>query len=110
MKTKTELTTNDKLMVIFDKLLVYLSPKETKKDKISSYKYSGYNMKKQYHTYITAECNFLNVKNMPDLFPNEFAVEIKEDNILIMGENMEMNFAPDQILTIYNRIKKTLKN
>jgi hypothetical protein len=108
MKTKKELTQNEKLMVIFDKLLIYLSPTELKKD---YYKpehgmwcnHPGFSIYK-------AECNFLNANNMPDLFLEDFAVEIKEDNILIMGENMEYNFAPDQILTIYNRIKKTLKN
>jgi hypothetical protein len=107
MKTKTELTQNEKIKVIFDKLLAYLSPVETERK--TDYTYDAWSDKKRTWTILFAECNFENANKMPDLF-TDFAVEIKENNILILGENIEYNFAPDQILTIYNRIKKTLKN
>ena len=106
-KNNQELTQNEKLSIVFEKLMTYLSPVEKSKRYYKPEK-SIWNCHPGYTEYF-AECNFLNAENIPLPF-NDILIEAKENNILIMAENFEMNIAPDQILTIYTRMKKALKN
>jgi ABC-type long-subunit fatty acid transport system fused permease/ATPase subunit len=98
-------TTNEKIKATFEKLLIYLQPKETSKQN-STY-WSCVDNKRHTYTVKFAECSFLNCKNIP-LPYSDILVEVTEQNICIIADNLEYNFAPDQILTIWNRIKKTL--
>lgn len=98
-------TQNDKIKVVFEKLITYLAPKEISKRSETFWDYTN---KKKSYSIIHAECNFLNT-NIP-LPYSDIIVEVTESNICILSDNFEYNFAPDQILTIWNRIKKTLKN
>lgn len=98
-------TQNEKLKTVFEKLLIYLSPKEISKKTIRYYK-SYFDNKQSTYTVIFAECSFLNT-HIPIPY-NDILVEITPDNICILSDNSEYNFKPDQILTIWSRIKKTL--
>lgn len=100
-------TQNDKIKVVFEKLLTYLAPKEIHKKSYPAKTYA-YGIKEPGYTIYKAECSFLNT-NIP-LPYSDIIVEVTETNICILSDNFEYNFAPDQILTIWNRIKKTLKN
>jgi hypothetical protein len=94
---------NTKVKKTFETLITYLQPKEVSKGKQTYWstcdnKYHSYQFK-----YV--ECSFLNSENIP-LPYSDILVEVTKSNICIMGEDLEYNFAPDQILTIYNRIRK----
>ena len=103
---ETLLTKSEKIKMVFEKLMVYLIPKEIKRQTET---YWATDNKRHTYTIIKAECNFINSKNINLPF-EDILLEVNEENILILGENFEYNFAPDQILTIWKRIKKTLNN
>lgn len=108
MKTK-ELTKNEKLVKTIERISNYLNAKEKEKYKIRYCK-NFYDSRQTIKTLIKAECNFLNVNNIPLPYPDTFLAEVNENNICIIGDNMEINFTPDQILNIYNELKKIAKN
>jgi hypothetical protein len=110
MKTKiekTELTLNDKLKIIFEKLIHYLSPTEINNQDLFYYTYIK--NKRIKYTVSEAKCNFMNVNNIVSPF-DDILLEVNESGITILSENMELFFIPEQLLTVYNRIKKVLKN
>jgi hypothetical protein len=86
----------EKIKLIFDKLDVYLQPVEITIE----------TSKKQNNQVYFNTCNFDNVQNIKIPFP-EFDVSINEKKITIREEDkMKMEFAPNQLLTIYRRILK----
>ena len=90
------------LKIVFDHLFNILSPtvKKIKKD----FEYTNYPKKRMWTTPI-ADCNFSNITNMPNI--DSYIIEITENNILIVGDNLEYNIKPDQIIRVYNKIIKT---
>ena len=91
------------LRLVFESLINILSPIETDKKTITYY--SECTGKKCNYKVYNSECNFSNISNYPNI-PG-YLIEINENNILILNDNLEYNINPDQLLTIWNRIKKT---
>ena len=104
MKTLQPITQNEKLKFIFDKLITYLSPIETSKKRDYTYD-PGHDNKKRSWVIYYATCNFMNKDNIKIPFVG-ISLDITEEMITINSENFRYEFAPEQILTIYKRIKK----
>jgi hypothetical protein len=99
---------NNTLRVIFDKLLTYLQPVETSRKKESYYVANRYDNKKASYTVIFNSCNFSNIGSLPLSF-DDIKLTVTEQMITISGTTFKYQFAPDQLLTIYNRLKKIIK-
>jgi hypothetical protein len=100
------MTKNEKLKLVFEKLLIYLNPEEIENAKNDPRYY--WKLRYNKDKYQFCKCNFDNIKNIK-IPLDDFLIEVTEDNIYILSDDLEYNIAPDQLLTIYNRIKKTLK-
>ena len=103
MKTKTD-PQNELIRLMFEKLLTWLQPVETSRSKDYTW---GYNNKKRYWEIIFAQCNFSNAENIP--VPEGIKLTITEEMITISGNDFEYKFAPDMILTVWNRLKKATR-
>jgi hypothetical protein len=111
MKTK-ELTQTDKLKLILEKLVIYCQAVETSK---SIEHFWEHNHKKRSYTVVFNSFNLSNISAMKIPFP-EFYVMATEDFIMIKeiaNDNIELpklniEIAPNQLLTIYNRFKKII--
>ena len=107
---ETEINTysqTEKLKFIFEKLITYLSPIETSKQRDWTND-PGHNNVKRWWTIYFAECIFRNKDNIKIPFA-DISLDITEEMITINSENFRYEFAPEQILTMYKRIKK-IKN
>ena len=104
MKTLQPITQTEQLKFIFDKLMTYLSPVETSKTRDYTYD-PGHDDIKRWWTIYFAECNFMNKDSIKIPFAG-ISLDITEEMITINNENFRYEFAPEQILTIYKRIKK----
>ena len=65
----------------------------------------GHENKKRFWAIYFAECNFMNKDSIKIPFAN-ISLNITEEMITINSENFRYEFAPEQILTMYKRIKK----
>jgi hypothetical protein len=101
-------TQNEKLRFIFNQLLTWLQPVETKRKKNYTWEGTYPFPKKRYWTIIFNSCNFKNIKCIENPFP-DIQLKITKQMITITGSNYEYQFAPDQILTIWNRLQKATK-
>lgn len=99
----TTMETNN-LKLVFESLLNILSPIEIDKKTIRYFK-TYFDNRQSTYTIKFAKCNFDNINLIPEI-PG-YLIEVNENNICILNDNLEYNIAPDQLLTIYNRIKKT---
>jgi hypothetical protein len=93
------------LKLVFDHLINILQPIEISRKKETYYDKLYLGLKKRSYTIIFNECNFDNVSNIPAI-PG-YLIEVNKDNICIMSDDLEYNIAPNQLLTIWNRIKKS---
>ena len=106
MKRKIEQRHISIINFIFNKLFTYLQPIEISKkgDWISD---EGHKDKKRRWTIYYAECNFANIPNIPLIYL-DVTLEIDEHVIIIKGNDFCYQFTPEQILTIWKRLKKAI--
>jgi hypothetical protein len=108
---------NEKIRFIFEQLIIWLQVTETscKKHPLKR-RYNNEIWNYSYAIYFNT-CNFENVKNIQNPFP-DIDLQVSEETIIIEGfenrgkrkiVNFKYQFAPDQILTIWNRLKRILK-
>jgi len=98
---------NEKIDYLFNQLLTWLSPEMKEEKKESCWDYRTY--KKKYWTISFAECHFENKGNIINPFA-DIGMDVSEEMITIKNHVFCYQFPPDQILTIWKRIKKALKN
>lgn len=101
-------TQNDKIRFIFNQLITWLQPVETSCKKYPNEKYDRYGFDHPGYSIYFNDCNFENTKNIENPFP-DISLKIDEKMIIFAGPNFKYQFAPDQILTIWNRMKKATK-
>ena len=98
---------NEKIDYLFNQLLTWLSPELIKEKK--DHTWVPWNQKKRYWTISFAECHFENKGNIINPFA-DIEVDVSEKMITMRNNVFCYQFPPDQILTIWRRIKKALKN
>ena len=96
---------NDKINWIFKKLLAELKPVTLSKRTDKAWLRAGHH--KSYEI-IIAECIKVKNTNIKIPFP-DVSLSIKEDCIIIKGENFKYEFAPNMILTVWERWQKATK-
>ena len=99
---KTNFQQTEILKKILETLIIFLNVTETERKNESFWDCDG---KKRKYTIIFANCNFhcTNpvIKNIAG-----YKVKISDSIITIENKTSKYEFVPDQILTIYERIKK----
>jgi hypothetical protein len=102
----TTMETNN-LKLVFDHLINILQPIETKRIKNYYYDQNYYGLKKITFSTIINDCNYDNIKNIPEI--EGYTIEVNNEFIFISNNNLKYQIATNQLLRVYNKINKTFK-
>jgi hypothetical protein len=95
---------NDKIEWVFKKLLAELKPTTLSRKVETSWYHNGH---RGSYEIIIAECHKIKTTiKVP--FP-DISLSIKEDCIIIKGENFKYEFASNMILTVWTRLQKQIR-